>query len=403
MARCPNCRHELFGIAGAPTEPWGRFTGHVRCPECAYELPAGVQVIHGGVDAAAAVGKLPLASHVRASLMHGIGCSALMGHLLVLVFLAFSFIVSLGIIRGGSVRWEFVVLFASTAIMLFGVIAFWRRFLRTESSGSARIGQIALCMMVMRDRVWFSGRDLGAGDVRAIRVIEQLAATQGGEEVVVSVTPDIATPGLARSVQIMPGSMGARELFIAVPAGAAHRLSAALLATFRGRSDDERLEPPTTICGVVARPGKTLGTMHAIAIGCVVVVLGATLLPMKLAVFSVILVVALLVAKLLSPRGLPSMTRTAWVLADDGVAVAWRDPRPGEALQRRGRSVPRARISRVELHCVRGLPYIELVGAGTMLRACTIAPDDWCGLSPEAYAQTLATRLGVPFHVQIQS
>ena len=51
MHRCPQCDYAYGPLPGVPRDRFGRFTADVRCPECAFEVPAGALLLTGSSTA----------------------------------------------------------------------------------------------------------------------------------------------------------------------------------------------------------------------------------------------------------------------------------------------------------------------------------------------------------------
>jgi hypothetical protein len=49
--RCPQCDYAYGPLPGVPSDRFGRFTADVRCPECAFEVPAGALLLTGSSTA----------------------------------------------------------------------------------------------------------------------------------------------------------------------------------------------------------------------------------------------------------------------------------------------------------------------------------------------------------------
>lgn len=388
-------------MPGAPVEEFGRFTAEVRCPECAYTLPAGVHVLHGSKEAAHWVKKAPFLARAWAWMVNGDGCGAVMLHIFTAMLLSVSVLAVLELARGevSALGMDDWISIGAAALCTHAVARFWWQFRLVASDGSLRADQVALCTIVAPDRVWLVGRADPLHGVRSLRVIEHIDADD--DEVVASLLIDAPSERASLGEPSSP----VPPIFMPLPRLSAHRVSAQLMATFRGRADGVRWDVPSTIEGIDATPIKGSSmVMPVIALGCVLM-LAVPVLLRSLAVLVPAAPMVLLIALvtfgaaviLTAAKSRPPMKRTMWVVGEEGVAVMRPSQRRMEAGGARRGLVPRARLKRLEVRRERGLPYLELVGAGSLFLACTNAPDDWGGLSPEEYAEKLSAQLGIPW------
>lgn len=406
MALCPACHHQLSGMPGAPVEEFGRFTAEVRCPECAQTVPAGVHVLHGSSEAAHWVKDAPFHVRAWAWVANGMGCGALMLHFWAGLVVLAAGMSLLSLARGeiSELRTRHWVAIVAAVALVLVLVRFWWRFRSVSADGALRADQVELGLLVAADWVCVVGHQEPLKEVRSIRVIEHIDSDD--DEVVASVVVDATAADGSRSFRVGEARRVARPLFMPIPRLSAHRVSALLMATFRGRADGVQWVVPSTIEGIDVTPIKGAKAMPVIAMGCTLMLTVPVLLrslSVLLPTAAVVLTIAVLTfgaaVFLVAAKSRPPMKRTIWVVGDQGVSVM----RPGQRrVERGGRPrglVPRARLERLEVRRERGLPYLELVGAGNAFMACTNSPDDWGGLSPEEYAERLSARLGIPWSV----
>ena len=129
MHRCPQCDYAYGPLPGVPSDRFGRFTADVRCPECAFEVPAGALLLTGS---SAAEGAQPLTVRRRGKqVLLALAPSA---YLLMMGFEALARLLQGG---AGGPQWSDMLFATVLAVVGWGAWATWRRWSPSDD-GDAR-------------------------------------------------------------------------------------------------------------------------------------------------------------------------------------------------------------------------------------------------------------------------
>jgi len=409
MQHCPACGQALAGIPGVPEEVGGRFGQDVRCPECGYAMPAGIRFLIGFRTSQPFPRRIDWLPRSVALLISNDGLSFLLGGVLGLAGLLYLGSVTIDVLRGirpGFGLGHLLVAGVAALLSAFAVRGVRLR-LRAGSSGDAAPPRPWRVLEASAAGVrWCDGAppprgtDAGGGgglvagiatqvtscgpaNVRTIRLVELFPSGTGVlVQAIGYLRPELGTPSQSDA------------LYCVLPAGAASRISAALMDAIRGREhgaraaglDVERNVTRTIVIeGSARRPrrGPEYGTR---GLGCFIgVFVFAALLAFANPCTAVFIGALLLLVAIGHVYGTPGINRVVWNVS-------------AGAIHRQGRwPIVAERVARIEVEVDRGVPVLRVVRKGGWLRTRPrLVPDDWGGVEPAEFAREVEAVLRGP-------
>jgi hypothetical protein len=407
VATCTNCGHSLLGLPGAPIGQSRTFTADVRCPECGTVLAAGTAVLIGGSTPFAMTRARRWYERAFVSLVYGAGIASLFLHILA-GFSAWYLTVALMDLATGGRRFTglpSIPLLMISSVVLIGTAHFWWRRRPSAKQAGKRADEVDKCVVIGPTGIREGKRSFTADQVRAIQAFECVGAGDG--MVVVAVRVIAMTEFGTRTIT--------DAVHLVIPKGTLPAFADSLMASLRGRT-----APAGQIGDTIE--GETVLLAHEIE--------GETILPRfnrrwigPATILAVPVMIALAVILgdifgglvgvivgfswliLLPFAAEPSIMTppVRWTLSPKTLSTALVMPIVLGATSRTARPAtlflqawPTDEVRRIELRASHGMPYLVVCFKSPFRFSRRIVPDDWKGIAPEAYAQQVADRLGVP-------
>ena len=407
MSTCPDCGHSLVGLAGAPSGPLEAFTADARCSECGANIAAGTVVLIGGSTAFAMMRGRRWHERILVSLVMGSGCLTVILHALA-VLSAWYLTVALIDLASGGIRFgamPAIPSFALSSVTLLGTAVFWWRRRPSALDAGKRANEQDRRVIICPSGVREGKRSFTADQVRAIRAFECVGAGDG--MVVVAVRVIAMTEFGTRTIT--------DAVHLVIPKGTLPAFSDSLMASLRGRTAPaeqigDAIEGETVLLAHEIEGETILPRFNRRWIVPVTILAVPVMIPAAVILGSIFgglvgVIVGFSWLILLPFAAEPSIMTppVRWTLSPKTLSTARVMPIVLGATSRTARPAtlflqawPTDEVRRIELRASHGMPYLVVCFKSPFRFSRRIVPDDWKGIAPEAYAQQVADRLGVP-------